>query len=151
MALSFETRTIEELAAERSRKWSAFPGTIGMWVAEMDFGISPEIRDYLISEAHRGSLGYLRMPSTQRRHYPANLLYRSQRPGGIVDKDKLGSPCGVEPSSHGSLSTRPTCNNAGIQPSTIQNLAERDDVVGRSSDNTGVNDTGLGHGPNRVD
>lgn len=59
MALSFETRTIEELAAERSRKWSAFPGTIGMWVAEMDFGISPEIRDYLISEAHRGSLGYL--------------------------------------------------------------------------------------------
>ncbi len=59
MAFDFETRTIEELTAERSRKWSAFPGTIGMWVAEMDFGISPEIRDYLISEAHRGSLGYL--------------------------------------------------------------------------------------------
>ncbi len=59
MALSFETLTIDELAAQRSRKWSAFPGTIGMWVAEMDFGISPEVRDYLIGEAHGGSLGYL--------------------------------------------------------------------------------------------
>ena len=59
MAYDFETRTIEQLTAEGSRKWSAFPGTIGMWVAEMDFGISPQLRDYLIDEANRGSLGYL--------------------------------------------------------------------------------------------
>lgn len=59
MAFDFETCTIDQLTAEGSRKWSAFPGTIGMWVAEMDFGISPELRDYLIDEANRGSLGYL--------------------------------------------------------------------------------------------
>lgn len=59
MAFDFEIRTIDQLTAEGSRKWSAYPGTIGMWVAEMDFGISPELRDYLIDEANRGSLGYL--------------------------------------------------------------------------------------------
>ena len=59
MAFDFDTPTIEQLTSEGSRKWSAYPGTIGMWVAEMDFGISPELRDYLIAEANRGSLGYL--------------------------------------------------------------------------------------------
>lgn len=59
MAYDFSSRSLEQLISEGSRKWSAYPGTIGMWVAEMDFGISDEIRDYLVAEARRGSLGYL--------------------------------------------------------------------------------------------
>lgn len=65
MAYDLDSRTIDSLTAEGSVKWSRFPGTIGMWVAEMDFGISPEIRDYLISEAERGTFGYLPSKDTR--------------------------------------------------------------------------------------
>ncbi|WP_308806798.1 MalY/PatB family protein [Actinotignum urinale] len=59
MDYGFDSRTIAQLQLEGSRKWTAFPGSICMWVAEMDLGIAPEIRDYLIAEARRGTLGYL--------------------------------------------------------------------------------------------
>ena len=59
MAYDLDSRTIDSLTSEGSVKWSRFPATIGMWVAEMDFGISPEIRDYLVAEAERGTFGYL--------------------------------------------------------------------------------------------
>ena len=65
MAYGFDTRTIEQLTAEGSHKWSRFPGTLGMWVAEMDFGISDELRDYLIAEAKRGTFGYLPQRDTK--------------------------------------------------------------------------------------
>lgn len=66
MAYDFSSRSLEQLISEGSHKWTAFPGTIGMFVAEMDFGISDELRDYLIAEANRGSLGYL-PPAESRR------------------------------------------------------------------------------------
>ena len=59
MAYDFSSRSLEQLISEGSHKWSRYPGAIGMWVAEMDFGVSDEIRDYLIAEANRGSFGYL--------------------------------------------------------------------------------------------
>ncbi|KMY23521.1 hypothetical protein ACU19_03590 [Actinobaculum suis] len=59
MAYNFDSKTLAQLQTEGSSKWSKYPGTICMWLAEMDFGIAPELRDYLIGEAQRGTLGYL--------------------------------------------------------------------------------------------
>lgn len=59
MTFDLDSRTVDSLSREGSTKWSRFPGTIGMWVAEMDFGIAPEIRDYVINEARKGTFGYL--------------------------------------------------------------------------------------------
>ncbi|MBR5951028.1 MAG: aminotransferase class I/II-fold pyridoxal phosphate-dependent enzyme [Actinomycetaceae bacterium] len=56
---SFDAITAEEMVRQGSAKWTAFPGTIGMWLAEMDFGIADELDDFLTSQAHVGSLGYL--------------------------------------------------------------------------------------------
>lgn len=59
MTYDFDTRTVSDLIAQGSHKWSAFGDAIAMWVAEMDLGIAPEIRDYLVNAAQRGALGYL--------------------------------------------------------------------------------------------
>lgn len=40
-------------------KWRAFPDCIGAFVAEMDFGIAPPIRDALHEAIDRGQVGYL--------------------------------------------------------------------------------------------
>ncbi|PPF79165.1 aminotransferase class I/II [Subtercola sp. Z020] len=49
----------DDLATPDSRKWSLHPGTIGAWVAEMDFGTAPEITAALHEAVDRGHLGYL--------------------------------------------------------------------------------------------
>ena len=51
--------TAEEMAASGSMKWSAFPGTLGMWLAEMDYGIADELAEYLCEQARAGLFGYL--------------------------------------------------------------------------------------------
>ncbi|RFA09254.1 aminotransferase class I/II [Subtercola boreus] len=48
-----------DLETPSSRKWSLFPGTVGAWVAEMDFGTAPEITAALHDAVDRGHLGYL--------------------------------------------------------------------------------------------
>ncbi len=65
MAYDFDARSLDQIAASGSLKWTRFPGTLGLWVAEMDFGVSEEIRDFLIEEARSGYFGYL--PETQAR------------------------------------------------------------------------------------
>lgn len=42
--MSYDDITIDSLIEKGSFKWSAYPGTIGAWTAEMDFGIAPAIR-----------------------------------------------------------------------------------------------------------
>src|SRR5690625_4850126 len=39
----FDGITIDELRARGSVKWSRFPGAIGAFIAEMDFGTAPEV------------------------------------------------------------------------------------------------------------
>jgi cysteine-S-conjugate beta-lyase len=40
-------------------KWGSLPGgTIGAWVADMDFGIPPAVRDRMIETVERGDFGY---------------------------------------------------------------------------------------------
>lgn len=55
----FDTLTADQLRAAGSRKWTAFPGCIGAFVAEMDFGIAPPIRQALDKVMTDGLTGYL--------------------------------------------------------------------------------------------
>jgi cysteine-S-conjugate beta-lyase len=61
----FDQITIEQLRAAGGMKWTAFPGTIGAFVAEMDFGVPPAVGRVLDRARTTGALGYL--PHTQRR------------------------------------------------------------------------------------
>ncbi|MFD1713144.1 MalY/PatB family protein [Amnibacterium flavum] len=56
----------DSLARPDSRKWSLHEGTIGAWVAEMDFGTAPVVRRALHDAVDRGDLGYL-APATSAR------------------------------------------------------------------------------------
>ena len=56
---AFDTPTAADLVAAGSRKWTAFPGCIGAFVAEMDFGLAPPIRQALDKAMADGLTGYL--------------------------------------------------------------------------------------------
>jgi len=62
----FDGITRDELSRPSSRKWSLHPGTIGAWVAEMDYGTAPAVTDALHRAVDLGDLGYL-APETTRR------------------------------------------------------------------------------------
>jgi len=55
----FDAITADQLVAAGSRKWTAFPGCIGAFVAEMDFGIAPPVRQALDKALADGLTGYL--------------------------------------------------------------------------------------------
>ncbi|WP_372015891.1 MalY/PatB family protein [Pseudoxanthomonas sp. 10H] len=56
---AFDAITLEQLRAAGGLKWRAFPDCIGAFVAEMDFGIAPPIREALHQAIERGQVGYL--------------------------------------------------------------------------------------------
>ncbi|GIG29810.1 aminotransferase [Cellulomonas marina] len=51
--------TADELRERGSLKWTTFPGTIGAFVAEMDFGLAPEVSQALHASLDRAVTGYL--------------------------------------------------------------------------------------------
>ena len=63
--LQFDAITASQLVAAGSRKWTAFPGCIGAFVAEMDFGIAPPIQQVLERAMADGLTGYLTAPLLQ--------------------------------------------------------------------------------------
>lgn len=58
----FDARSRLHLDRPHSRKWSLHPGRIGAWVAEMDFGVAPEIAEALRGAVEEENLGYLSPP-----------------------------------------------------------------------------------------
>ena len=50
--------TEESLVAKGGRKWSSYPGSLGAFIAEMDFGVAPVIRDALAEIDERDLYGY---------------------------------------------------------------------------------------------
>ena len=54
----FDAITQESLVAKGGRKWSAFPGSIGAFIAEMDFGVAPAVRRSLKVIDDRDLYGY---------------------------------------------------------------------------------------------
>ena len=61
----FDSVDLDAMAHSGTVKWSAFPNSsdypeaIGMWLAEMDLGIAPEVRDLVVGCADRGDFGYV--------------------------------------------------------------------------------------------
>jgi len=56
---AFDLIEQEHLQGGGGLKWSAFPGTIGAFVAEMDFGTAPVVTEALHAAVDAGQLGYL--------------------------------------------------------------------------------------------
>ncbi len=80
----FDRRTRAQLDVPTSRKWSLHPGTIGAWVAEMDFGTAPVVSEALHRSVRDGHLGYL-SPSTAREMAVATASWLDARYGWRVD------------------------------------------------------------------
>jgi len=55
----FDDITVEDLVARGSMKWTRMPDHLAAFVAEMDFGIAPEIADALHQAIDTPQLGYL--------------------------------------------------------------------------------------------
>lgn len=55
----WENISTESLRKSGSVKWSTFPDTIGMFIAEMDLGIPPVVGEVISTQLSRGALGYL--------------------------------------------------------------------------------------------
>ncbi|MFB7249639.1 MalY/PatB family protein [Microbacterium sp. NPDC056234] len=55
----FDAITADDLRQAGSVKWTAFPDTIGAFVAEMDFGVAPAIADAVAASLDTGLTGYL--------------------------------------------------------------------------------------------
>lgn len=56
---SLDAITAAQLRASGALKWNAFPDCIGAFVAEMDFGVAPEIMAAVRASLDRGQVGYL--------------------------------------------------------------------------------------------
>ncbi|WP_460795971.1 MalY/PatB family protein [Microbacterium sp. GXF0217] len=55
----FDAITADDLRHAGSVKWTAFPDTIGAFVAEMDFGVAPAITEAITASLDAGITGYL--------------------------------------------------------------------------------------------
>jgi cystathionine beta-lyase len=55
----FDAITSAQLRERGSLKWTTFPGTIGAFVAEMDFGLAPEVSEALHAAIDGALTGYL--------------------------------------------------------------------------------------------
>ncbi|MEC5186116.1 cystathionine beta-lyase [Cryobacterium sp. MP_3.1] len=84
----FDEITRDELSRASSRKWSLHPGTIGAWVAEMDFGTAPAVSAALHRAVNAGELGYL-APTTTRLMAEATADWLRQDSGWIVPPENI--------------------------------------------------------------
>lgn len=84
----FDALTAEQLGTPHSRKWSLHPGTIGAWVAEMDFGTAPAVTQALHDAVDSGTLGYL-APATTALMSRATADFHRQRYGWAIDPARV--------------------------------------------------------------
>ena len=56
---AFDTLSVDQLRTVVGKKWSTFPDCTGAFVAEMDFGTAPSIKDALRAIVDEGFFGYL--------------------------------------------------------------------------------------------
>ncbi|WP_022883237.1 MalY/PatB family protein [Gryllotalpicola ginsengisoli] len=87
-AAEFDAIGIDRLREVGSVKWSAFPGTIGAFVAEMDFGTAPAVTAALRKTIDDGLFGYLpRAVATAMSE--ACARWQSDRYGWTVDPERV--------------------------------------------------------------
>jgi cystathionine beta-lyase len=65
LAQRIDALTVDDLRARGSQKWADVPGSLGAWIAEMDFGLAPEIEEALTGAVSNAHTGY---PSTSLWH-----------------------------------------------------------------------------------
>jgi cysteine-S-conjugate beta-lyase len=88
MTLPFETPTEQQLRDRGSVKWTAFPDAVGAFVAEMDFGVPPVVRDALHAEIDAARTGYL--PSSMSAALAeATAAWSADRYGWAVPPDRI--------------------------------------------------------------
>ena len=85
---AFDQISREQLNRADSRKWSLNPGTIGAWVAEMDFGTAPAITAALHRAVDNGDLGYL-APATTRRMAEATADWHRDQYGWSITPESV--------------------------------------------------------------
>lgn len=56
---NYDELTVEHLAGALGKKWTSYPGTIGAFVAEMDFATAPCVIEALHASVEAGYFGYL--------------------------------------------------------------------------------------------
>lgn len=88
MTDALELLTAAELRERGSAKWTAFPGSIGAFVAEMDFGLAPPVADVLHRAIDRGTTGYL-PPAAVRDLRDATAAWTADRFGWSVPPDRV--------------------------------------------------------------
>ncbi|MEV4776809.1 MalY/PatB family protein [Microbacterium sp. LWH12-1.2] len=84
----FDSRTRFHLDRPESRKWSLHPGRIGAWVAEMDFGVAPEIAAAMHRAIDEENLGYL-SPSVAAELGVATSDWMRDEYGWTVDPERV--------------------------------------------------------------
>ena len=77
-----------DLERPSSRKWSLHPGTIGAWVAEMDFGTAGPVKEALRRAVDDDVLGYL-SPATAAELAEATADWQRSEFGWRVDPDRV--------------------------------------------------------------
>lgn len=87
-AHAFDALTADRLRENGSLKWTAFPDTIGAWVAEMDFPLAPPVATALHDAVDRGLLGYL-PPSLLTGMVEAYTAFAADRYSWKVDPDRV--------------------------------------------------------------
>lgn len=90
----YDDVSIESLVDKGSCKWSTYPGAIGAWTAEMDFGVAPAIRDTLTTLNDRDLYGYA-PPALTRDMAAATSAFYSSRYGWDVNPDWVSAASDV--------------------------------------------------------
>lgn len=67
--------SVEHLRTVAGAKWSRFPGCLGAWVAEMDFGTAPVVQDALRRMVDDGFFGYMPAGWTERMRAAVSAWY----------------------------------------------------------------------------
>ncbi len=89
LVTGFDALTPEVMRARGSLKWTRYPGdVIGAWVAEMDLGTAPSVREAIVRAATQGTLGYM-PPALPRELAQVLAGYERDAFGWDVDPDEV--------------------------------------------------------------
>ena len=94
MTLDFDLLSREQLSRPTSRKWSLDPGSIGAWVAEMDFGTAPVVQEAIAAGVRDQLFGYL-TPSIAREAAEATSDWYAEEYGWRPDPRRIHSVADV--------------------------------------------------------
>src|SRR5690625_4118583 len=84
----WDALTPDTLRERGSMKWTGFPGALGGWIAEMDFGISPAVADMLQQVLARGDFGYLH-PAAQEAVQEATATFIAGQYGWRISPEQV--------------------------------------------------------------